>query len=193
MITITPYQSNWPTEFVRIGGGLREALGDLALRIDHIGSTAVPGLAAKDVIDVQVTARSLDPAIEEALRGIGYLRLAHITRDHVPPGHADDASQWTKWFYKGPAAERPVNLHVRLEGRPNQRYALLFRDYLRAHPPIAAAYAQIKLAMVTHGIADQDAYYDIKDPVCDIIIAGAEAWATGTGWTAGQSDCGLTP
>jgi len=78
---------------------------------------------------------------------------------------------------------------IRLTGRANQRYPLLFRDYVRAHPPIAAAYAQVKMALVTHGLHDLDPYYDVKDPVCDIIIGGAEAWATATGWTLGPSDC----
>ena len=96
MITILPYNPTWRDEFVSIGVPLRQALGDLALRIDHIGSTAVPGLAAKDVIDVQITVRSLDPAVEEALRRAGYERLAHITQDHVPPGGVPDPAEWTK-------------------------------------------------------------------------------------------------
>ena len=96
MITILPYNPTWRDEFVSIGVPLRQALGDLALRIDHIGSTAVPGLAAKDIIDVQITVRSLDPAVEEALRRAGYERLAHITQDHVPPGGVPDPAEWTK-------------------------------------------------------------------------------------------------
>jgi len=54
MIIITPYRSTWPAEFTALGIALRQTLGELALRIDHIGSSAVPGLAAKDIIDVQV-------------------------------------------------------------------------------------------------------------------------------------------
>ena len=63
MIEIVPYQDRWPGEFAAIGRRLRSALGDAALRIDHIGSTAVPGLAAKDVIDVQVSVLDLDAAV----------------------------------------------------------------------------------------------------------------------------------
>lgn len=110
------------------------SVGDLAVRIDHIGSTAVPGLAAKDIIDIQVTARKLVPAVEQALASLGYERVTRITHDHLSPGASGPASDWEKWFFCPPATQRRTNLHVRSEGRPNQRYALLFRDYLRAHP-----------------------------------------------------------
>jgi GrpB-like predicted nucleotidyltransferase (UPF0157 family) len=74
--------------------------------------------------------------------------------------------------------------------RANQRYALLFRDYLRGFPEIAQAYGQVKSAVVKyHPEADMDAYYDIKDPVCDIIYSSAEAWAESTDWRVGSSDC----
>ena len=90
MPTIVPYRSAWLTEFSALGSELRKSLGDFALRIDHIGSTSVPGLAAKDVIDIQVTAASFDPRIEQALGSVGYRRLSHIAHDHVPPGGSRD-------------------------------------------------------------------------------------------------------
>lgn len=88
MVTILSYRPEWTEQFVRLGRELRNALRDLALRIDHIGSTSVPGLAAKDVLDVQVTARALTTEVDEAVNRAGYERLTHITRDHVPPGGA---------------------------------------------------------------------------------------------------------
>ena len=75
-----------------------------------------------------------------------------------------------------------MNVHVRAAGRPNQRYPLLFRDYLRAHPLAAQAYAQAKKALAAHGPTDWQLYYDVKDPVCDIIMAGAEDWAASLPW-----------
>ena len=84
MITIVPHQSEWPAEFSSLGREVRKVLGNVALRIDHIGSTAVSGLPAKDVIDIQVSVASFDPWIEEALSRVGYSRLAHISRDHIP-------------------------------------------------------------------------------------------------------------
>lgn len=189
MLKIVPYQTAWPGEFLAIGKNLRQALGDLALRIDHIGSTSVPGLAAKDIIDIQVTVVSLDPAVEHAFTGAGYQRLIGFTQDHLPPGSASPAGEWGKWLFRPPASMRPANVHVRLSGRPNQRYALLFRDYLRAHPDTAKAYAQVKEALVQYHANDADAYYAVKDPVCDIIIGGAEEWVLRVGWAPGLSDC----
>ena len=189
MIEIVPYQPRWGEEFRALGTELRAALGDLALRIDHIGSTSVPGLAAKDIIDIQVTVAALAPAVADALDHAGYRRATHISRDHVPPGAGDAPAEWTKWLYNGPPGRQRVNLHVRVAGRANQRYPLLFRDYLRAHPPIADAYAQAKLALARLHPNDVAAYYDVKDPVCDIIIGGAEEWAAATSWALGPSDC----
>lgn len=188
MITIIPYQASWPTEFHRIGSVLRQALGNLALRIDHIGSTSVPGLAAKDRIDIQITVHELIPPIEDALQNVGYLRVARITQDHIPPGYTSDLREWTKWIFSPADPSYAVNVHVRLEGRANQRYPLLFRDYLRAHPAVAEAYAQVKLALVEHRLDSSDSYYAVKDPVCDIIIGGAETWAMTTHWNPGTSD-----
>ena len=188
MISIVPYNPEWPSRFDRLAKPVRMALGDLAIRIDHIGSTAIPGLAAKDLIDIQITAVSLDPAIEAALGRAGFTRREHITNDHIPPGGPDDLAEWTKWFFRPIATEVAVNLHVRLLGRANQRYPILFRDYLRNHPTVAEAYGQVKTALVAHRMDDLDAYYDVKDPVCDIIMFSAETWAASTGWTQGPSD-----
>src|SRR5665213_2476811 len=150
MIAIISYQPTWPGEFERLGKDLRQALGDLALRIDHIGSTSVPGLAAKDVIDIQVTVAALTQPIETALNQAGYARLEHIDRDHVPPGSALPKEEWTKWLFKPADGGRTVNLHVRVAGRANQRYPLLFRDYLRSHEAVALAYAQVKISLSHH-------------------------------------------
>jgi GrpB-like predicted nucleotidyltransferase (UPF0157 family) len=189
MISIVPYRATWSDEFRTIGGALRQSLSGLALRIDHIGSTSVPGLAAKDIIDVQVTAESLGPAVEAALNRVGYRRLEHISQDHVPPGVPHVPDEWRKWIFTPAADQRRANVHVRLSGRANQRYALLFRDYLRTHPAAAQAYVRVKEALSTYHPEDMKAYYDVKDPVCDIIMDGAEAWAVSSSWNVGPSDC----
>lgn len=182
MITIVPYDPRWPAEFEAIRTTLQQALGDLALRIDHIGSTAVPGLAAKDRIDIQITVRELSAEAEAALERYGYTRSLHNPGDHAPPGVEGPAGDWEKWFFNPPEIHRPANIHMRIQGRANQRYALLFRDYLRTHPMAAQAYGQVKMALARYHADDIDAYYDIKDPVCDIIMTGAEAWAQSTQW-----------
>lgn len=187
MVKIIPYLPSWPNEFMRLASALRQALGDLALRIDHIGSTSVPGLAAKDIIDIQVTVSDLDPAVEQALNHLGYTLSQTISQDHVPPESAGTADDWIKWFFKPPAGQRPTNLHVRVAGRLNQRYALLFRDYLRAHPATAEAYARLKLKLAEN-LADAETYPDVKDPAVDLIYLAAQDWAKAIGWEPGPSD-----
>ncbi|MGH2388644.1 MAG: GrpB family protein [Chloroflexota bacterium] len=182
-ITIIDYHPAWVEEFAVAASTLRKALGDLALRVDHIGSTAVPGLPAKDIIDVQVTVRDITSELETAFQEGGYQRNVGITHDHQPPGTTpDDARNWEKQFYNAPSNLRPTNIHARRAGSVNGRYALLFRDYARAHPLAAAAYARTKKALAAHGETDWDLYYDVKDPVCDIIMAAAEDWAAATDW-----------
>lgn len=188
IIEIVPYDQNWPHEFAEIARPLRATLGEVALRIDHIGSTAVPGLAAKDVIDVQVTVRDFDAPFEALLGSLGYIRRLDINQDHLPPQVPGPASEWEKRYFQPPEGQRPTNLHVRAHGRANQRYALLFRDYLRTHPVAAGAYAEIKRALAHYHPENWDAYYDIKDPVCDVIWSSAEEWVKMTGWESGASD-----
>jgi len=189
LIEIISYDERWPSEFRRVGALLRTAMGEMAVRIDHIGSTSVPGLAAKDVIDIQATVAILDrEAISTALTTLGYAIVPGIDSDHIPPGRQDSAEEWRKYIFRGPVGERRINLHVRQVGRANQRYALLFRDYLRADPSVLTTYGQIKAALARLHPNDFDAYYDVKDPVCDIIMAAAERWALATNYAPGPSD-----
>jgi GrpB-like predicted nucleotidyltransferase (UPF0157 family) len=184
MISIVPYDARWPEAFVAIARPLRAALGELALRIDHIGSTSVPGLAAKDIIDVQVTVEDFTctPQLVAALAPLGYTQAPDILGDHLPPLYQGPATDWEKRYFRPPANQRPMHLHIRALGRPNQRYPILFRDYLRAHPVASAAYAQIKINLSQRHPDDVEFYYDIKDPLCDIVIDAAEDWAQVIGW-----------
>jgi len=184
MIEIVPYSSDWPRAFDEIAARLQAVLGGLASRIDHIGSTAIPGLAAKDTIDVQITLPagvSFD-RIEAAMAAAGYVQRHGICYDHRPPGVEGPETEWEKRLFGPPPPSRPANLHVRQAGRANQRYALLFRDYLRAHPAAAAAYAEVKRTLARYHPEDRTAYVEIKDPVCDIIMAAAEEWAARISW-----------
>ncbi len=187
MVEIMPYQPRWPDEFRTIATALRRGLGDLALRIDHIGSTSVPGLAAKDVIDVQITVAALDEALISAMEAIGYTLPEGVWRDHRPPGHTGPESDWQKLLFRPPPGQRRTNTHVRVQGRANQRYALLFRDFLRAHPGTAGAYAELKRRLAAH-LADPQMYPEVKDPAVDLIYFAAEVWAADTGWVPGPSD-----
>ena len=181
-IIIHDYQPTWPREFEVIRGALLEILGPLAQRVDHIGSTSVPGLGAKDVIDIQVTVRELTPEITRRLVEAGYQYWATFTHDHVPLGEDDDPTLWTKLLFNQPPGQRRANVHVRVDGNPNQRYPLLFRDYLRAHPNSARSIDLIKREIAKRHADDMDAYYDIKDPVYDLVWEAAQDWSRQTGW-----------
>ena len=127
MIHIVPYKTAWQEEFTGVGAEIRAALGDTALAVHHIGSTSVPGLAAKDVIDVQATIANLDVLLKRPLETAGFIFRNDIRRDHAPPGMTLGAGDLEKRYFQ--RSERPVHLHIRAAGRFNQRYALLCRDF----------------------------------------------------------------
>ena len=182
MIVIESYRPGWPAEFETIRQGLQKALGPLALRIDHIGSTSVPGLGAKDIIDIQVTVKDLTPKIAQKLIAAGYRHFKPATQDHVPLGDDPNPDLWAKLLFNQPDGQRRANIHVRIQGNPNQRYPLLFRDYLRAHPNSASSVELIKRQIARYHAEDIEAYYDIKDPVYDLIWDAAQDWARATAW-----------
>ncbi len=135
MITIVKYDERWPVLFEQEKARLRDGLGATALRIEHVGSTAVPGLSAKPVIDIQVSVLSLEPHGRYApeMSALGYSHVALDDFDLVYP------------FFQRPE-EWPTTHHVHLcavEGELEWRH-LLFRDYLRANPSVAAEYASLK-------------------------------------------------
>ena len=178
-VELVPYSRRWPDEFRHVAAELRAALNAVAIRIDHVGSTSVPELAAKDVLDVQVAVASLDvERLVDALEPAGYRHVPGNDRDHIPPGADRSDEGWRKAFFGLPSSRRRVNVHVRVAGAPNTRYALLFRDYLRAHPDAALAYGELKRRLASlEPPLDLGTYADVKDPACDIVIAAAEDWA----------------
>jgi GrpB-like predicted nucleotidyltransferase (UPF0157 family) len=189
-VVIVSYDIDWPRQFTVVARELRKHLGNVALRIDHIGSTSVPGLAAKDRIDVQITVRNVDEFddVREKLEHAGYSISEENTRDHVPPWGPFEETEWEKRYFRPPVDMRPTNLHVRVDGRANQIYALLFRDYLRVHPLVAQGYAAAKIRIAEYHGDDRAIYSEIKDPICDLIAVAANAWAKQTDWRPGPSD-----
>jgi GrpB-like predicted nucleotidyltransferase (UPF0157 family) len=163
---------------------LWDSLGPTAERIDHIGSTAIPGMAAKSLLDVQVSVSDLAQAAEafDGPLGVAGFQRSAYQSDHVPAGRSDDPKRWAKrlWSRRG-HPDGDVNLHVRRTGSPNERLALLFRDWFCSHPEAIPAYATFKAALADV-VPDTDTYADIKDPVVDLVIVVAESWATEVGW-----------
>ena len=183
-VRVVPYDESWPRWAEAELRTLTERLGDLVLDAAHIGSTSIPQMAAKNVLDLQLSVWDLPEATAAfgtPLAELGYIRSPY-EHDHVPAGDGGDPDVWTKrlWVRRNhPGGD--VNLHVRVVGSPNERLALLFRDYLRAHPLAVAAYSQFKLALAAQ-VSDLDTYTDIKDPVVDLVVAAADEWAAETRW-----------
>ena len=190
-VVVTSYQSCWPEEFAATGALIRSAVGELALRIDHIGSTSVPGLAAKDIVDMQVTLADLDASNDfcAAMAEAGFVQRGDIFEDHVPPGDDPAPAEWRKRYFREPDGGKRTHIHVREDGRSNQRYALLFRDYLRLHDDAMRTYELIKKRLAELFPNKIDTYLYIKDPACDLIMQSARMWAREVDWRPGPSDC----
>jgi GrpB-like predicted nucleotidyltransferase (UPF0157 family) len=170
MIEIAPYDPRWPREFEIERDRIQAALGSLALRIDHNGSTAVPGLAAKPVIDIQVSVASLQPldVLVAPLAAIGYV--------HVPG--ADDS--WCPFLHRPASWPHTHHVHLVQAGGDAERRTLAFRDYLRAHLPAAREYEALKRGLAAaHGAdpASREAYAIAKTAFVERIIALATGQA----------------
>ncbi len=130
-LTLSEPNDDWPAEAARLIARIERALGERAVTVDHIGSTAVPGLVAKDVIDLQVGVRSLAdadaPEFVEALGRSGFPRVPDSTGDN-----GKDGTEWPKRFHGSADPGRVVHVHVREVDGPGYRWALDFRDWLRA-------------------------------------------------------------
>ncbi|PXY19356.1 dephospho-CoA kinase [Prauserella muralis] len=181
---VRPYDDTWPVQAERALARVRLAAGETALRADHIGSTAVPGLAAKDVLDLQLTVSTLDDAdaVAGALSAAGFVRAEGHWYDH-PQAGGDGV--WDKRFHFGADPGRPVNLHVRSAEGPAWRLALLFRDWLRDNPGEVAAYTEVKrrLAKAHADDGSVEGYTEEKQAWVDAGFTRAEQWARRTGWT----------
>jgi GrpB-like predicted nucleotidyltransferase (UPF0157 family) len=174
---VIDYDPVWPDLFAALGGDLRAGLGSIALRIDHIGSTAVPGLAAKPIIDVQISVASFEPLI--AFRGpIESCGFVWRTGD-------DDL---TRRYFRERPGRRRTHVHVRLAGSFSEQLNLLHRDYLRADPVRAGEYSVVKRSLAHLLLSDRQAYVDAKAPFVWSTIARAHDWAQLTGWEPGLSD-----
>ncbi len=179
---IAEYDLGWPAQAERVLARVRAVAGELAHRGDHIGSTAVPGLPAKDILDLQLTVSTLDDA--DTLGGL----LADAGFPRLEGDWADDAQDgtgtWPKRLHVGADPRRPVNLHVRSVETPAWRLALLFRDFLRANAAERDDYRDVKLRLAEAHAADGTvaAYADEKQEWVNGVFARAEKWAAATGW-----------
>jgi GrpB-like predicted nucleotidyltransferase (UPF0157 family) len=138
MIQIVPYTASWPLAFESEAAALQRVLGAQAIRIDHVGSTAVPGLAAKPVIDIQVSVQSLEPPelFQAALAPLGYKFVSLGEEYHFYP-----------WFAKPGEWPSTHHVHLCVAGEEQEAKHLVFRNYLRKNPEQARRYEALKLKL----------------------------------------------
>ena len=179
-LRLVPPDPSWPGQAERLLERLRLAFGDVLVTADHVGSTAVPGLLAKDVIDLQVGVASLeaadDPELVRRLRDAGFPRTGPVAFDN-----AKDGSVWEKRFHAGADPGRLAHVHVREVGSPGWRWALAFRDWMRSEPAAREEYAAQKQRLAATGLG-VDAYADAKEPWFDAVHARVEEWVRLSGW-----------
>lgn len=172
----------WPAQAERLAARIRRAAGNPDLRVDHVGSTAIP-LPAKDVIDLQVTVSTLADAdaIAEPLTEAGFIFHPGIADDQP---HFGDQEQWRKRYHNSADPGRPVNLHLRAESSPGWRFALLFRDWLRANESVRDEYLELKRVLADKFATDDDSgrYAEAKEPWFVTAYPRMKEWADRTGW-----------
>lgn len=175
----------WPRRARRLAARVRKAADDVAYRVDHIGSTSVPELAANDVIDLQLSVGSLAAAdsLAEALTRAGFpvVEGVHADESH---GADPDPEQWQKRVHASADPGCPVNLHLRVEGHANWWFALLLSAWLRADADARVEYESVKRKSARRFASDGDSfrYGQAKYEWFDHAWPRAERWARESGW-----------
>lgn len=169
-VEVSAYDDRWPDVFAAWRHRLSAALGKTALSIEHVGSTAVPELAAKPIVDVQVTVADLEDETT-------YVSAIESTGVPLRSRHDEDR------YFRPPAdVPRVVQIHVCASGGDWERNHLLFRDYLRADAGTRDSYAALKFELADRYRDDRVAYTEGKTEFIRDALSRAEAWADTTGW-----------
>ncbi|MBD2741993.1 GrpB family protein [Coleofasciculus sp. FACHB-1120] len=164
LIQVVDYDTNWPIQFEQEKLQILHALGDDVLDIHHIGSTSVPGLAAKPIIDILVGLEELPPSVTQiaSLETLGYLYQGELG---IPGRH---------FFRKG--MPRTHHLHLVKQGNQVWENQLIFRDFLRAHPEKAKQYDALKRKLAVQFRLDREGYVQAKAPLIEQLLSKARAW-----------------
>ena len=169
-ISVVPWDPRWESKFEAMRGRLAQALGEQALRIEHVGSTSIAGLPAKPVVDIQISVPNVDDTdvyrspIEEHGFALRYIEAGH------------------RYFRPPPGIPRDYQVHVCQVGSEWERDHLLFRDFLRTHPGEAAEYGRLKMRLAMQNNQDRIQYNDDKGPFIVAVLEAPEVWAEETGW-----------
>lgn len=182
---LSDYDESWPATAARLTERVGAALGERAPAIEHVGSTAVPGMPGKDAIDLQIGVSKLgdadDPEFVRALAELGFPRVDDYRMDH-PTDDLPDPSLWVKRFHGSCDPGRVVHLHVRELESAGWQYALLFRDWLRAESGAAAEYVDVKRRVAAEH-ASSNGYAQAKAPWFGKIWPRMQSFAQRTGWS----------
>jgi GrpB-like predicted nucleotidyltransferase (UPF0157 family) len=166
-VVIVDYDPQWPILYEEEKGRILGVIGHAVVAIEHVGSTAVPGLGAKPTIDIIVGIRQLADAEEciELLRSIGY--------EYVP--EYNDIIPERRYFHKGPPEARTQHLHMVEVTSDFWERHVLFRDYLRTHPEEARRYHKLKKELSAEFGSDREGYTDAKTAFIGAAVAKAQA------------------
>ena len=166
-VVVVPYDPQWPREFERAADEVRAAVGANARAVHHIGSTSIPGIHAKPVIDILAVVADLATLDARAgeMRRIGYEVMGEFGIAGRRYFRRDDA-----------AGRRTHQVHAFAEGSPHVARHLAFRDFLRAHPAVAAEYGELKRKLAAAHPQDIEAYMDGKDAFIKETERRAQAW-----------------
>jgi GrpB-like predicted nucleotidyltransferase (UPF0157 family) len=152
-VEVTAYEPTWPELLEAEAGRLKAALGKIVIAIHHIGSTAIPGMAAKPIIDIlmEVDDIELMDGYNPVMQGLGY----------IPKGENGIAGR--RFFIKGSETVHSHHVHIFQQGDKNIKRHLVFRDYLRMHPSAAEEYSLLKCSLAQQFPEDIDGYISGKD------------------------------
>ncbi len=181
---LVPYDERWPETAERIIDRICHALGERAPEMEHVGSTSVPGLPARDVIDLQLGVADLraadDPEFVRVLAELGFPRSQGNSLD-TPKDLLPDPSLWIKRYHGSSDPGRAVHLHVRELGSAGWQYALLQRDWLRADAAAREDYLAEKERLIAT-VSSGDEYREHKEPWFNAVWPRMQAWAQKNGW-----------
>ncbi|WP_336773205.1 GrpB family protein [Paenibacillus sp. MMO-58] len=174
---IAEHNPLWPDMFQKTAARLRAALGDIALRIDHIGSTSISGLDAKPIIDIQISVSRLDEldGYKSKIEELGFV-------------YREDNPDMSKRYFRETPGNHRTHIHVRQAGSFSEQMNLLFRDYLRQHPEDRLRYGQEKHRLMELYKHERIKYVEGKGPIVWDILQKAHLWSQSAGWQPCLSD-----
>ncbi|WP_339166837.1 GrpB family protein [Paenibacillus sp. FSL R5-0341] len=174
---IAKYDPAWPVLFLETSSKLREALGEKAVRIDHVGSTSIAGIDAKPIIDIQISVSQYENLLDykREIETVGFVF------------RAENPDKSKRYFREEPGSRR-IHIHVRQAGSFSEQMTLLFRDYLREHPEGCLKYAEEKHRLMSLYKDQRPKYVEGKGPMVWSILQRAHRWSQDIGWQPAKSD-----